>query len=113
MPTLLRQSFTPARFDARDRVAPAAPGAARRRGRPPRLAPDEVMERIRDAASRGALFRIHREQPALYARARRLWGSWAGALLAAGVDYGQAIADARLRALASRRRPAPGEARHA
>jgi hypothetical protein len=72
-----------------------------------------VLEQIRSAAARDTLFRVHLDQPALYARARRLWGSWAGALLAAGLDYDGAMAESRRRALATRRRRAGARSRGA
>ncbi|HTR97257.1 MAG TPA: hypothetical protein VMH61_05095 [Candidatus Acidoferrales bacterium] len=68
------------------------------------------MNQIRAAARAGGLFRVHVVSPALYARARRLWGSWAGALLAAGIDHGATVSAARRRALEtrrSRRNPTP------
>jgi hypothetical protein len=74
---------------------------------------EQVLEQIRAAASAGALFRVHLDQPALYARARRLWGTWAAAVATAGFDYEQTIAEARRRAIASRRRPQLEEDRHA
>ena len=82
----------------------AAPAATpRRRGRPPLVSRERVLAQLREAHAAGALFRVHIQQPALYARARRLWGSWAGALLAAGVDYERTMADARRRSVESRR----------
>jgi hypothetical protein len=92
-------------------AAPVAPPAAAalpfrdggRRGRPPLLSPEQVMEQIRSAAAAGTLFRVHRESPALYARARRVWGSWANALRAAGQDPGHVVREARRRAVESRR----------
>ncbi len=92
----------PVRFGAHSpRAARPAP---RRRGRPPLLTPDEALAQIRDVASAGRLFRVHIDNPALYARARRLWGSWVGALLAAGLDYDTVMADARRRSVETRRR---------
>jgi hypothetical protein len=65
---------------------------------------DGVMEAIRRLeASQQGLFRVHRLQAALYARARRLFGSWSLAVTAAGLDYRLAIHRARRRALRSRR----------
>lgn len=77
---------------------------ARKRGRPLEMSADEVLRLIRDKQSSGTLFRVHREQPALYARARRLFGTWARALQMAGLDHAQAMADARRRSLETRRR---------
>ena len=54
-------------------------------------------------ASREGLFRAHRTHPALYARARRLFGSWEGAVRAAGLDYAELVAIARQRASRARR----------
>jgi len=82
--------------------APSAP--RRKRGRPLEMQPDEVLGRIRRLADQNGLFRMHLDQPAFYARARRLFGSWAGALAAAQVDHAAAMAAARRRAHESRRR---------
>jgi hypothetical protein len=79
--------------------------APRRRGRPLEMSPEEVLEHVRRLADRGdGLFRVHRTHSGLYARARRLFGSWSAAVLAAGLDYGTAIIRARTRALATRKR---------
>ena len=97
------------RFEGRASASPAAPpgAGARRRGRPMEMAPEEVLERIRAVARRRpGLFRVHRERAALYARARRLFGSWEGAVRAAGLDYASAVTEARPRALEARRRKA-------
>ena len=67
------------------------------------MPPNEVLRRIRAEFEHGALFRMHREHPALYARARRMFGSWAGALAEAGVDHDRAVADARRRSQEIRR----------
>jgi len=81
------------------------PDRASRRGRPIEMAPPRVLERIRQLASRvDGLFRIHRTHSALYARARRQFGSWAGAVAAAGIDYGSTLDRARRRSIATRRR---------
>ena len=64
----------------------------------------EVLSLIRDKQAAGTLFRVHREHPGLYARARRLFGSWARALETAGLDHSQAMSDARRRSLETRRR---------
>lgn len=77
------------------------------RGRPAgsrEWARDLVLQRIRTlAARRTGLFRVHLEQPGLYARARRRFGSWAAAVLAAGFDYSQVVQSGRARALDARR----------
>lgn len=78
--------------------------SSRRRGRPPMLTPEQVIGEIRGEAAGGRLFRVHLERPALYARARRLWGSWADALRAAGLDPHSILEAARQRALETRRR---------
>jgi hypothetical protein len=119
MSSTLRQPSPPAAYAlARDRgpldqPISGRPAAPRRRGRPPIASADEVLDHIRTVATNNALFRVHIDQPALYARARRLWGSWAGALKAAGLDYDGAMAEARRRALATRRRQAGERARGA
>lgn len=75
----------------------------RKRGRPLEVQPHEVLGRIRELWMQNALFRVHLDAPALYARARRLFGTWASALDAAGVDHGAAVEAARRRAVESRR----------
>ena len=76
-----------------------------RRGRPLEMSAAAVLERIHQLASREAgLFRTHQTHSALYARARRLFGSWAQAVAAAGVDYTNTIESARRRSLDTRRR---------
>ena len=84
--------------------SPDRPAAPRRRGRPPLLAPEQVLHEIRTEFGEGRLFRVHIEKPALYARARRLWGNWAAALGAAGLDPARVMEAARQRALETRRR---------
>jgi len=76
----------------------------RRRGRPLGMAPDEVLRNIRSLAASGELFRVHLDHPSLYARARRQFGSWADAVANAGFDYLGALAEARRRSVATRRR---------
>lgn len=85
--------------DARLSLAP------RRRGRPLLVSREQVLEQIRTIANSGLLFRVHFDQPALYARARRLWGSWEKAVRAAGVDYDATMTTARRRSIEGRRRP--------
>jgi hypothetical protein len=80
-----------------------APPSSRRRGRPPLFAPDQVLAEIREASASGTLFRVHLERPALYARARRLWGSWSSALAKAGLQPQEILEAARLRAIETRR----------
>ena len=75
----------------------------RPRGRPPLATRDDVIEQIRAAAQSGELFRVHLMQPALYARARRIFGTWSEALQASGIDHGSIVQQARRRAVESRR----------
>jgi hypothetical protein len=79
----------------------------RRRGRPLEMSPGELLERIRERAAMDGLFRVHLAEPALYARARRLFGSWAHALAAAGLDHTATVSAARRRAHEARRRARP------
>jgi hypothetical protein len=59
---------------------------------------DALLGRIRElASSDGGLFRIHRAHPEVYARARRMFGSWSEAVRNAGVDYDAAVRSARRR----------------
>ena len=79
--------------------------APRRRGRPLEMSAEDLIERIRRiAGSREGLFRVHHRNSGLYSRARRNFGSWSAAVQAAGLDYCQALNDARLRSLRTRRR---------
>jgi hypothetical protein len=49
-----------------------------------------ILEDIRELHKQaGGLSRVHRVHPALYAQARRAFGSWRAAVAAAGLDYGQ------------------------
>lgn len=76
----------------------------RRRGRPLLMPKAVVLEKIRQLAKREeGIFRAHLTHSGLYARARRMFGSWAAALEAAGVDYARTLEQARGRALRSRR----------
>jgi hypothetical protein len=84
-----------------------APRLPRPRGRPALMTAHALIDRIRELAERGALFRVHHTHGRLYARARRQFGSWAGAVRAAGIDYRQAVARARARSLEARRRRPP------
>ena len=78
---------------------------ARRRGRPIEMAPEDVLARIRTLAGREeGLFRVHVSHPALYARARRLFGSWEGAVRASGLNDSEILAVALPRSLQSRKR---------
>jgi hypothetical protein len=84
---------------------PVAPLARRRPGRPLEMSADEVLRTIREfAAAEDGLFRVHLVAPALYARARRLFGSWSVAVRGAGVDYAALQGAARARSLQTRRR---------
>lgn len=65
----------------------------------------EVLALIRSTARRPpGLFRAHHTRPDLYARARRMFGSWAAAVAAAGLDYAAAVGQARRRGDRARRR---------
>jgi len=89
------------RSDPSDGV-PAAP--KRRRGRPLLMSREAVIEKIRQLAKREeGIFRIHLTHSGLYARARRMFGSWSAAVEAAGVNYGQTLEHARGRALRTRK----------
>ena len=70
---------------------------------------EEVLSRIRHLAANGDLFRVHRDHPGLYARARRQFGSWAGAVANAGIDYSGALDEARRRSVVSRREKRAGD----
>jgi hypothetical protein len=73
-----------------------------------------VIESIRRLGEREkGLFRTHRTHPALYARARRLFGNWASAVAAAGLDYRLAIHRAREHSVRARRRRRRDRARQA
>ena len=78
---------------------------------------EQVLERIRElSAAPEGLFRVHLSAPALYARARRLFGAWSTAVRLAGVDYEILQGLARARSLQTRRRerrrPSTGHDRH-
>jgi hypothetical protein len=100
----LIEDLAPARAHTGAATVPDRDHPRRKRGRPLEMTPQEVLKRIRDLAERGQLFRVHLDTPALYARARRLYGSWAAALAAAGLNHGAAVAAARQRSLETRRR---------
>lgn len=58
-----------------------------------------MLALVRSTARRPpGLFRVHHTRPDLYARARRMFGSWAAAVAAAGLDYPAAVRQARRRA---------------
>jgi hypothetical protein len=78
--------------------------ANRGRGRPALMRPDALLDKIRHIAREGGLYKVHRTHSSLYARARRQFGSWAGAVAAAGLDYRQAVTVARRRSIETRRR---------
>ena len=95
----------PARGPLSPRAAPRVADGARRRGRPVEMPPETVLERIRSlAVRREGLFRVHHTHPSLYARARRLFGSWEGAVRACGFDYAEIVGRAFARAAQARRR---------
>lgn len=93
---------------AQAETAGAQAPVARRRGRPALMTGAQVVELLREAERTDALFRVHVDRPALYARARRLFGSWAGALRAAGIDYDATVRRARGRSIEGRRLRARG-----
>jgi hypothetical protein len=92
-------------LDAADRGSRTAPRrVARSRGRPLLMSRLELLDRIRDLAGQpDGLFKVHHQDTGLYARARRQFGSWAAAVQAAGLDYGNAVETARRRSLETRR----------
>jgi hypothetical protein len=68
------------------------------------MTPETILAEIRRLAEEPAgIFRVHRTHTALYGRARRCFGSWSAAVMAAGIDYGAAIERARERSLQTRR----------
>src|SRR5262245_36931426 len=74
-----------------------------RRGRPPEMSREEVLDVIRRLSRREpGLFRVHHTHPRIYARARRMFGSWSAAVAAAGLDYRTAIAAAIRRSVRRR-----------
>jgi hypothetical protein len=90
-------------------MAESASEMARKRGRPALMTREQLLDSIRGVSGRpDGLFRVHRTDSDLYARARRMFGSWAAAVAAAGVDYPSVIATARLRSLETRRRRGQG-----
>jgi hypothetical protein len=83
---------------------PAASGR-RKRGRPLEMTRDELLAAIRRLSDRReGLIRIHHTHSALYARARRQYGSWSNAVRAAGLDYDDAMRRVRERSRTLRRR---------
>src|SRR5437773_12383466 len=86
----------------------AVPG--KKRGRPPKMSAQELLDRIRRlAVSRAGLFRVHERNASLYARARRNFGSWSAAVAASGRDYraagsGPRTRSARVRSVPTTRR---------
>ncbi|HEY2954370.1 MAG TPA: hypothetical protein VGK89_03865 [Candidatus Eisenbacteria bacterium] len=65
----------------------------------------ELLDRIRKLATGPhGLFRVHRRNSKLYARARRSFGSWSAAVAAAGFDYDGVLSGARRGSLKTRRR---------
>lgn len=97
---------------------PVRTSPRRRPGRPLEMSREQVVERIRElSAATDGLFRVHLSAPSLYARARRLFGSWSAAVRLAGVDYETLQGVARARSLQTRRRdrrrPRGANERHA
>jgi hypothetical protein len=69
-------------------------------GRPARAV---IEERIRTLhAQAGGLSRVHRTHPALYAQARRAFGSWRAAVKASGIDYDRELDRSFIRGLQRR-----------
>lgn len=55
---------------------------------PPEPEGRQLLERIRSIHGQtGGLSRVHHTHPALYAQARRAFGSWREAVAASGLDY--------------------------
>ena len=100
---MIQDLQSPALSIAHEPVAELSAVPRRKRGRPLEVQPHEVIARIREMALRNALFRVHIDAPSLYARARRQFGTWASALVAAGVDHAAAVKAARLRSVEHRR----------
>lgn len=99
------------RSESNPGAAPYPPAPPRRRGRPLEMSAEQVLQRIRELASReGGLFRIHRVHSGLYARSRRLFGTWSAAVAAAGVDYRSLLGAARRHAVQTRRQNARRQA---
>ena len=97
-------SAAAAGIDAAMMTPDATPARPRKRGRPALMTREQLVASIRArAAGPDGLFRVHLTDSDLYARARRMFGSWAAAVAAAGVDYAQAIDTARRRSLETRR----------
>ncbi len=110
-PQTPRAAFLATRTDPGGGAASYPPVPPRRRGRPLEMSRDQVLQRIRELAGRdGGLFRIHRVHSGLYARARRLFGSWSAAVAEAGVDYRTLLGAARRRAVQTRRQNARRQA---
>ena len=75
---------------------------------------DQLAARIRALhAQEGGLSRVHREHPALYARARRAFGSWRDAVRASGLDWHEEVDRSLIDGLRRRdERRATGRALH-
>ena len=101
-------SVVPALDSERPAMSSSNDSSPRKRGRPLEMQPQEVLRSIRALHQRGELFRVHMRQPSLYARARRLFGTWAQALAQAGVDHAGTVHEARRRAAEHRRRRLKG-----
>ena len=64
---------------------------------------EAVADKIRALhAQAGGLSRVHRTHAALYAQARRAFGSWRAAVLASGLDYRQELDRSLARGLVQR-----------
>lgn len=90
------EAFTP--------PSPVAATTDRKRGRPLEMSRDEVLSRVQRLARRKeGLFRVHLTHSGLYARARRLFGSWSQCVWAAGLNYDDAVHRARGRSIKTRK----------
>jgi len=86
-------------------TAPAsAPARAGKMAAPPREtrrhAVTSIIQRLHEQS--GGLSRVHHTHPALYAKARRAFGSWREAVAAAGLDYVRERRDSLRRGLSMR-----------
>jgi hypothetical protein len=62
----------------------------------------QVLAAIRELHAAGALARVHHKKPALYAQARRAFGSWREAVATAGIDYARTRDESLKRGLSLR-----------
>ena len=108
MPAQPTDSGAPEPNDSETRASGAATpdgASARKRGRPAIMSREQLVIAIGELAKRPeGLFRVHQTDSDLYARARRMFGSWSAAVVLAGADYSSAIVAARRRSVETRRR---------